>query len=104
MRVKSNELDYRFLPEPNLPRLHLRDEWVEQAKKEVRLDAPHVVYISELGLPAGFALQVVSEPKLHAFVQKCVKLMKTPIKEVMESFGEFSKTFDSYRALYPPEE
>lgn len=64
MRVKEGSSDYRYFPEPDIPRYSISDEWVE----EVRLSLPELPkarrmrYISELNLPeydAGVLTQTV---------------------------------------------
>lgn len=104
LRVKSGEMDYRFLPEPNLPRLQIKNEMVEQQKKELKLDAPHLVYIFKHKLPVGFTFEVVSDDKLKAFVDKCFDIFNSDTKKAVGLIQELAQIFRSCRAIYPPEE
>ena len=51
MRVKEGSSDYRYFPEPDVPRFSIDDEWIEK----VRASLPEMPasrrarYISELG-------------------------------------------------------
>lgn len=103
MRVKSSATDYRFLPEPNLPRLRLKDEWIGRERKALDLNAPYVVYILQHNLPVNFSFSVVSEPKLYEFVEKCLKSMESKPKDAAELLHELRQAFKSVNAAFPPE-
>jgi len=103
LRVKGNDMDYRFLPEPNLPRLHVKDEWIEKERKEVKLDAPHLNYIFEHKLPVNFSFKLASDPKVLAFMEKCKKHLESPLKDIVHLLYELESVFHSVNALYPPE-
>ncbi|MDR1473359.1 MAG: Asp-tRNA(Asn)/Glu-tRNA(Gln) amidotransferase subunit GatB [Lactobacillales bacterium] len=53
MRVKEGLSDYRYFPEPDLPKLIISDEWVDEIKQKMpELPAARRKrYINELGLP-----------------------------------------------------
>lgn len=53
MRVKEGSSDYRYFPEPDIPRFVISDEWVEKARQSLpELPAARRTrYVSELGLP-----------------------------------------------------
>lgn len=103
MRAKSAETDYRFLPEPNLPRLRIKDEMVEHERQQVKLDAPHMEYIFKHKLPVNFTFQAITDPKFMVFVDKCLELLKSSPSEVVALLNELSIVFKKTRAVYPPE-
>lgn len=53
MRVKEGSSDYRYFPEPDIPRFVIDDEWIQRVKASLpEMPASRRVrYISELGLP-----------------------------------------------------
>ncbi|KAI6183692.1 Glutamyl-tRNA(Gln) amidotransferase and Asn Gln amidotransferase domain containing protein [Aphelenchoides bicaudatus] len=102
MRVKSSATDYRFLPEPNLPRLRLRDEWIEKERKAIDVNAPHMVYIFQHKFPVNFAFATVSEPKVYSFIEKCLTLMESTPKDTTELLHELRQVFKSENIAFPP--
>src|SRR5699024_1704227 len=54
MRIKEGADDYRYFPEPDLPRMFVDDEWKARVRAEIPElpDARKARYIDELGLPA----------------------------------------------------
>ncbi|MEG0254510.1 MAG: Asp-tRNA(Asn)/Glu-tRNA(Gln) amidotransferase subunit GatB [Vagococcus sp.] len=53
MRVKEGASDYRYFPEPDVPRVEISDEWVESVRQSIpELPAARRIrYVEELGLP-----------------------------------------------------
>ena len=53
MRVKEGASDYRYFPEPDVPRIEISDEWVEEVRQSIpELPAARRTrYVEELGLP-----------------------------------------------------
>ena len=53
MRVKEGASDYRYFPEPDVPRIEISDEWVEEIRQSIpELPAARRTrYVEELGLP-----------------------------------------------------
>lgn len=65
-RSKEEAHDYRYFPEPDLPRLHVTPEWVEDVKRRVveLPNAKRARYISELGLSAYDAGVLTAEKEI----------------------------------------
>lgn len=103
MRVKSNDMDYRFLPEPNLPRLRLKDDWIEKERKTIDLNAPHLVYIFQHQFPISFAFSTVSEPKIYVFVEKCLRLLRSKPSDATDLIQELRQVFQAIHVSFPPE-
>lgn len=53
MRVKEGASDYRYFPEPDVPRIEISDEWIEEIRQSIpELPAARRTrYVKELGLP-----------------------------------------------------
>lgn len=80
MRVKETTEDYRYFPEPDLPRLELDDAFIQEVKSSMPLlpDQLCEKYTSELGLPAYDASVLTSDLHLSRFFDKCVQLGGEP--------------------------
>ena len=59
VRGKGDSLDYRFTPEPNLPRLKIEREWVAEAERNIKGDADHLIYIEKYNIQPIMAINVV---------------------------------------------
>ncbi len=53
MRIKEGASDYRYFPEPDVPRLNISEEWIEIIRQSIpELPAARRLrYVSDLGLP-----------------------------------------------------
>ncbi|KAL4003602.1 aspartyl/glutamyl-tRNA(Asn/Gln) amidotransferase B subunit [Acanthocheilonema viteae] len=68
MREKEIETDYRFIPEPNLPPVHIKQEWVESCRS--MLSKPcYLKNIEEYGMKPEVALQIANQKTLAIFVE-----------------------------------
>ena len=74
MRVKEGSSDYRYFPEPDLPRFEISDEWIE----EVRATLPEfpkarrAKYVAELGLSDYDAAQITAAKDTADFFEAAV--------------------------------
>lgn len=74
MRVKEGSSDYRYFPEPDLPRFEISDEWIE----EVRATLPEfpkarrAKYVAELGLSDYDAAQITAAKDTADFFESAV--------------------------------
>ncbi len=65
MRVKEGSSDYRYFPEPDIPRFVIDDEWIERVRQSLP-EMPQkrrARYISELGLPEYDAMVLTLSKK-----------------------------------------
>ena len=75
MRVKEGASDYRYFPEPDLPRIEISEAWIN----EVRASIPEMPskrrerYVSEFGLPEYDARQLTSSKDVSDFFEAAVK-------------------------------
>ncbi len=74
MRVKTGADDYRYFPEPDLPPLHIGDDWLQEvqdnmpempAKRRAR-------YVDELGLPEYDAGVLTNTKEMSDFFEAAV--------------------------------
>ncbi|MDR0614965.1 MAG: Asp-tRNA(Asn)/Glu-tRNA(Gln) amidotransferase subunit GatB [Lactobacillales bacterium] len=74
MRIKESLSDYRYFPEPDLPKLIISDEWIEEVKQKMpELPAARRKrYISELGLPEYDAKVLTLTPEMSNFFEATV--------------------------------
>ncbi len=74
MRVKEGSSDYRYFPEPDLPRFEISDEWID----EVRATLPEfpkarrAKYVAELGLSDYDATQITAAKDTADFFESAV--------------------------------
>lgn len=74
MRVKEGSSDYRYFPEPDLPRFEISDDWIE----EVRATLPEfpkarrAKYVAELGLSDYDAAQITAAKDTADFFESAV--------------------------------
>ncbi|MFC4652996.1 Asp-tRNA(Asn)/Glu-tRNA(Gln) amidotransferase subunit GatB [Lactococcus nasutitermitis] len=76
MRVKEGSSDYRYFPEPDLPRVEISDEWIEEVR-ETLPEFPkerRAKYLSEFGLNDYDARQITSSKATSDFFEKAVAL------------------------------
>ncbi|KAL3116090.1 hypothetical protein niasHT_007390 [Heterodera trifolii] len=68
-RAKGSEMDYRFMPEPNLPRLNIDSDWVKDAKRSVKRELFFHQCVVEFGYPPSFAIEIMNDAKMETFIR-----------------------------------
>ncbi len=97
MRSKEHADDYRYFPEPDLPRIEIEHEWVE----EIRAALPELPrslrqrFSEDYSLPLHDVMVLTQERKVAKYFEDCVKLCGQPKEsanwicgEVMRELGE----------------
>lgn len=80
MRIKEEELDYRYFPEPDLPPLEISEELIEEVKREI----PELPYfrekrfIKEYSLPIKEAKIITSEKEFADYFENILKYYNNP--------------------------
>lgn len=75
MRVKEGSSDYRYFPEPDIPRFEISDDWVEK----IRFSLPELPksrrerYIKALGLPEYDAQVLTATKEMSDFFEETLK-------------------------------
>ena len=59
VREKGDGLDYRFTPEPNLPRLRIEEIWVTEAQQKINTVPDYFDYIHTYHMQASEAIELV---------------------------------------------
>lgn len=75
MRSKEVAQDYRYFTEPDLPVLHIDDQWIERIKKELP-ELPHEKlhrFQSDYGLSAYEADNLTEDPAIAHFFEEVVQ-------------------------------
>lgn len=80
MRSKEDAVDYRYFPEPNIPRYRLTPEWVESIRREIpRLALERKdMYTGTYGLSEYDAAILVREKEISDYFEKCITLGMDP--------------------------
>uniref|UniRef100_A0A914CBS9 Glutamyl-tRNA(Gln) amidotransferase subunit B, mitochondrial n=1 Tax=Acrobeloides nanus TaxID=290746 RepID=A0A914CBS9_9BILA len=102
-RSKGDSLDYRIIPEPNLPRLIIEPKWIQEAKEQLRLDLQHLKYIKEYNMNPHAALQIATDASLNKFVSKSITGMKIPVEKFLDSLSALENICSKLHVHYPPD-
>ncbi|MQS53528.1 Asp-tRNA(Asn)/Glu-tRNA(Gln) amidotransferase subunit GatB [Companilactobacillus mishanensis] len=80
MRVKSGADDYRYFPEPDLPKFSIDPSWIKQIKDELPEPAHErrVRYINELGIPEYDAGVLTDTKEMSDFFDATVDFGANP--------------------------
>ncbi|HCN74308.1 Asp-tRNA(Asn)/Glu-tRNA(Gln) amidotransferase subunit GatB [Pseudolactococcus plantarum] len=75
MRVKEGSSDYRYFPEPDLPRFEISDEWIDDVRKTLPEfpKARRARYVSELDLSEYDAAQLTASKETADFFEAAIK-------------------------------
>lgn len=76
MRSKVDAIDYKYFVEPNIPKIKISKEWIEEIKKDVPSLAPErkEKYINEYGISEYDATILVKEKNISDYYEECIKL------------------------------
>ena len=76
MRVKGDADDYRFFPDPDIPPLHIDENWKERIRKEIPElpDARRERYVNDMDLPAYDAEVLTATKEMSDFFEETVEL------------------------------
>ncbi len=81
MRSKEDALDYRYFPEPDLPPIILKDDWLENVRKNMpELPAAKEARFMKAGLSAYDAGVLTSSREIAAYFEEVVAGGKVPLK------------------------
>ena len=76
MRSKEDALDYKYFVDPNLPKIKIEEEWVEEIKKSIP-ELPYErkdKYINKYGLSEYDATILIKEKGISDYFEECLKL------------------------------
>lgn len=74
MRVKEGASDYRYFPEPDLPPIHISDEWIKEVKDSIpeMPDKRRERYVKEWGIPEYDAGVLTQTKEMSDFYEATV--------------------------------
>ena len=74
MRVKEVASDYRYFPEPDLPPIHISDEWIKEVKDSIpeMPDKRRERYVNEWGIPEYDAGVLTQTKEMSDFYEATV--------------------------------
>lgn len=80
MRSKVDAIDYKYFVEPNIPKIKLSKEWLEEIRKEIPILAPErkQKYINEYGITNYDATIIVKDKKVADFYEETISLGADP--------------------------
>ena len=80
MRIKGSANDYRFINDPDLPEVHIEQEWMDRVRKEIPElpDARKARYVSEMDLPEYDAHVLTLTKEMSDFFDATVKAGAEP--------------------------
>uniref|UniRef100_A0A0K0D7R0 BRCT domain-containing protein n=1 Tax=Angiostrongylus cantonensis TaxID=6313 RepID=A0A0K0D7R0_ANGCA len=103
MRDKEVKTDYRFTPEPNLPVVKIRPEWVKECKDSVSSPPIYVQY-QKLGFEPRLAVFYAEDAKLSRFVDLCAE--RIPVvgaQHFVAWLDELKIIMQRRKEAYPPQ-
>lgn len=79
-RVKEGSDDYRYFPEPDIPPLHISDDWIEKVRQSIpEMPAKRRQrYVNELGLSKADAAVLTQSLEMANFFEATVKAGADP--------------------------
>ena len=82
MRSKEDAQDYRYFPEPDLPGIHISDEWIEGIRKnqpEFKAEK-QARYVKDYGIPEYDADIITGSSKMASIFEEATKICNEPKK------------------------
>ncbi|CAD5215554.1 unnamed protein product [Bursaphelenchus okinawaensis] len=99
-REKGESHDYRFLPEPNIPRIAIEKEWLYEI--DLNLNKPlYLHYINNVGLSVAHTFDMLYDKGLKDFVDEFLKFVEVndKVKLLLE---EFPVIIQQFEGTFPP--
>jgi len=92
-RTKEYAHDYRYFPEPDLPRLHLSPEWIAEIKSHIPElpDERRRRFVADYALPEYDARLLTETKEMADYFEACVRLGGAPKKVANWLLGDFSR-------------
>ncbi len=111
-RSKEYAHDYRYFPEPDLPPLELKREWVESIKAQIPElpDAKRERFIAQYGLSDYDARVLVADREVAELFEEYVKaypkgrlVVNWMSRELFPLLNEGRVTLEEFRSKWPPD-
>ncbi|CAO4368306.1 unnamed protein product [Caenorhabditis nigoni] len=108
MREKDDvDTDYRFIVEPNLPKLRIKKEWLKKAEEEMKsAGKADFEYLRDvIGFDPRSSIHIAEDPDLLAFVKRCIRLRDSSVsaEEILYWMKQLKTTMQRSKCNYPPQ-
>ena len=93
MRTKEDAADYRYFPDPDLPPLHISEQWV-QTERALMAELPRSMaarFVADYGLPEYDATTLTQSKAMAAYFEAAAKACGQPKLASNWIMGEVSK-------------
>ena len=93
MRTKEDAADYRYFPDPDLPPLHISEQWVQE-QRELMAELPRTMaarFVADYGLPEYDATTLTQSKAMAAYFEAVAKACGQPKLASNWIMGEVSK-------------
>jgi len=100
MRTKEDAADYRYFPDPDLPPLHISEQWIEEQRAQMA-ELPRVVaarYVRDYGLSEYDASALTQSKATMIYFQQVVLGANAPVSPKIACnwiMGELSRRLNS---------
>lgn len=104
MRTKEDAADYRYFPDPDLPPLHISEQWIEEQRAQMA-ELPRTMaarFVADYGLPEYDATTLTQSQAMASYFEDAVKLagpkeQQKPLAKMVANWmlGELSATLNS---------
>ncbi|MBV7544298.1 Asp-tRNA(Asn)/Glu-tRNA(Gln) amidotransferase subunit GatB [Acidovorax sp. sic0104] len=112
MRTKEDAADYRYFPDPDLPPLHISEQWVQEQRAQMA-ELPRAMaarFVSDYGLPEYDATTLTQSKAMAAYFEATAKACGQAKLASNWIMGEVSKwlnavedhTFEDFAEFVPP--
>uniref|UniRef100_A0A915B793 Glutamyl-tRNA(Gln) amidotransferase subunit B, mitochondrial n=2 Tax=Parascaris univalens TaxID=6257 RepID=A0A915B793_PARUN len=102
MREKEIETDYRFMPEPNLPPVHIDPELIVTAIGAINRRPSYVRYIEEYEFDPDAALRIAKDERLSKFIDKVLSENSFDGRFLLDWLKELKRICHNCNIDYPP--
>ena len=93
MRTKEDAADYRYFPDPDLPPLHISEQWVQE-QRALMAELPRTMaarFVADYGLPEYDATTLTQSKAMAAYFEAVAKACGQPKLASNWIMGEVSK-------------
>ncbi|MDF1481866.1 Asp-tRNA(Asn)/Glu-tRNA(Gln) amidotransferase subunit GatB [Extensimonas sp. H3M7-6] len=97
MRTKEDAADYRYFPDPDLPPLHISEQWVEEQRR-LMPELPRAMaarFVVDYGLPEYDASTLTQSPAMAAYFEAVARACGQPKLASNWIMGEVSRRLNA---------
>jgi aspartyl-tRNA(Asn)/glutamyl-tRNA(Gln) amidotransferase subunit B len=97
MRTKEDAADYRYFPDPDLPPLHISEQWVQE-QRALMAELPRTMaarFVADYGLPEYDATTLTQSKAMAAYFEAAAKACGQPKLASNWIMGEVSRRLNA---------